>query len=105
MVLGLSLSSTTILVLVSPIIGEFQVNLVRNWKFDSQEFLDSVFRLDLILKRPAEVAQLVEHGTENAGVDSSILSLGTALYRPLSFVPEFLSRSHILPRFADIGFS
>jgi hypothetical protein len=25
----------------------------------------------------AEVAQLVEHGTENAGVDSSILSLGT----------------------------
>ena len=26
---------------------------------------------------PAEVAQLVEHGTENAGVDSSILSLGT----------------------------
>ena len=40
-------------------------------------FLDSFFWLDLILKRPAEVAQLVEHGTENAGVDSSILSLGT----------------------------
>ena len=27
----------------------------------------------------AEVAQVVEHGTENAGVDSSILSLGTFL--------------------------
>ena len=26
---------------------------------------------------PAEVAQVVEHGTENAGVDSSTLSLGT----------------------------
>ena len=26
---------------------------------------------------PAEVAQVVEHGTENAGVDSSSLSLGT----------------------------
>ena len=25
----------------------------------------------------AEVAQVVEHGTENAGVDSSSLSLGT----------------------------
>ena len=28
---------------------------------------------------PAEVAQVVEHGTENAGVDSSTLSLGTSL--------------------------
>ena len=28
---------------------------------------------------PAEVAQVVEHGTENAGVDSSSLSLGTFL--------------------------
>ncbi len=27
---------------------------------------------------PAEVAQVVEHGTENAGVDSSTLSLGTS---------------------------
>ena len=26
---------------------------------------------------PAEVAQVVEHGAENAGVDSSSLSLGT----------------------------
>ena len=31
----------------------------------------------------AEVAQLVEHGTENAGVDSSILSLGTTTANPL----------------------
>ena len=30
------------------------------------------------MNSPAEVAQLVEHGTENAGVDSSILSLGTS---------------------------
>ena len=28
----------------------------------------------------AEVAQVVEHGTENAGVDSSSLSLGTFLW-------------------------
>ena len=35
---------------------------------------------------PAEVAQLVEHGTENAGVDSSILSLGTSTPNPLYFV-------------------
>ena len=27
----------------------------------------------------AEVAQVVEHGTENAGVDSSSLSLGTII--------------------------
>ena len=30
---------------------------------------------------PAEVAQVVEHGTENAGVDSSSLSLGTFFER------------------------
>ena len=29
------------------------------------------------MEMPAEVAQVVEHGTENAGVDSSSLSLGT----------------------------
>jgi hypothetical protein len=29
------------------------------------------------IKLLAEVAQVVEHGTENAGVDSSSLSLGT----------------------------
>ena len=28
----------------------------------------------------AEVAQVVEHGTENAGVDSSSLSLGTFIW-------------------------
>ena len=32
---------------------------------------------DLIIGSTAEVAQVVEHGTENAGVDSSSLSLGT----------------------------
>jgi hypothetical protein len=32
---------------------------------------------DLIIDATAEVAQVVEHGTENAGVDSSSLSLGT----------------------------
>ena len=32
---------------------------------------------DSIIEMQAEVAQVVEHGTENAGVDSSSLSLGT----------------------------
>ena len=31
----------------------------------------------MIMDSTAEVAQVVEHGTENAGVDSSSLSLGT----------------------------
>ena len=31
----------------------------------------------MIIDATAEVAQVVEHGTENAGVDSSSLSLGT----------------------------
>ena len=34
---------------------------------------------DSIMELHAEVAQVVEHGTENAGVDSSSLSLGTFL--------------------------
>ena len=34
---------------------------------------------DSIIEVPAEVAQVVEHGTENAGVDSSSLSLGTTV--------------------------
>ena len=38
------------------------------------------------MNMPAEVAQLVEHGTENAGVDSSILSLGTTGHIPIYFV-------------------
>ena len=41
-----------------------------------------------MMNLPAEVAQLVEHGTENAGVDSSILSLGTAGANPLYFVAK-----------------
>ena len=35
---------------------------------------------DSIIKARAEVAQVVEHGTENAGVDSSSLSLGTTSF-------------------------
>jgi hypothetical protein len=42
----------------------------------------------------AEIAQLVEHATENCGVDSSILSLGTpAAQTPLSGCFDFLLRS------------
>ena len=37
----------------------------------------TVIAPDLIIEFTAEVAQVVEHGTENAGVDSSSLSLGT----------------------------
>ena len=44
---------------------------------------------------------MVEHGTENAGVDSSILSLGTRLYQSLSFVAKFPSKYLSSPRFAD----
>ena len=39
---------------------------------------------------PAEVAQVVEHGTENAGVDSSSLSLGTLLFPLLIFPLHWL---------------
>ena len=104
-VLGLPLSSTTNLALASPIIGEFQVNLVRNRKLGSQDFLDSLFRVHLILKRPAEVAQLVEHGTENAGVDSSILSLGTAAAKPRYFVAGIPSNCLSSSQFAGIACS
>lgn len=44
----------------------------------------------LIIDPTAEVAQVVEHGTENAGVDSSSLSLGTTY---LSFMPLLPHRS------------
>ena len=37
-----------------------------------------IFPADRIIRR-AEVAQLVEHATENRGVPSSILGLGTSL--------------------------
>ena len=47
-------------------------NKARTWK----SFLTvDVRRFDN--RTSAEVAQVVEHGTENAGVDSSSLSLGT----------------------------
>ncbi len=40
------------------------------------------------MKVQAEVAQVVEHGTENAGVDSSSLSLGTSFCFRICVVPE-----------------
>ena len=49
--------------------------------------LDIIRETNLIFKLLAEVAQLVEHGTENAGVDSSILSLGTTLHQVTSVTP------------------
>ena len=36
----------------------------------------------------AEVAQVVEHGTENAGVDSSRLSLGTTHFAAMVMGPR-----------------
>ena len=36
----------------------------------------------------AEVAQLVEHSAENAGVVSSILTLGTTIFIPLTWQPS-----------------
>ena len=48
----------------------------------------------------AEVAQVVEHGTENAGVDSSSLSLGTFLcfrgcyVRKWRRLPTFMVKSN-----------
>ena len=50
----------------------------------------------------AEVAQLVEHGTENAGVDSSILSLGTIVYQTSIFEAKPLNQSLSKPCFAEI---
>ena len=42
--------------------------------------LDSRWQVGFNICYPAEVAQVVEHGTENAGVDSSSLSLGTTQF-------------------------
>ena len=50
----------------------------------------------------AEVAQLVEHGTENAGVDSSILSLGTTVYQPSTFEAKMPGPCFPNPQIADI---
>ena len=38
----------------------------------------------MIIVTTAEVAQVVEHGTENAGVDSSSLSLGTTQFAAMA---------------------
>ena len=45
----------------------------------------TVTATDSIIKPRAEVAQVVEHGTENAGVDSSSLSLGTTSF-PVDYI-------------------
>ena len=55
--------------------------------------LDIIRETNLIFKLLAEVAQLVEHGTENAGVDSSILSLGTTLHK-VTFVTPIIGLRH-----------
>ena len=49
---------------------------MAEWGIRLSVFL-TVMGTDLIIDTTAEVAQVVEHGTENAGVDSSSLSLGT----------------------------
>ena len=45
---------------------------------------------------------MVEHGTENAGVDSSILSLGTSADIPLYFVAKNSDWSPSDSRLADV---
>ena len=56
----------------------------------------------MIIVTTAEVAQVVEHGTENAGVDSSSLSLGTITILPLNSVAKCLSAQPAILLFADI---
>ena len=46
---------------------------------NASEFLDTISGVGFNISLLAEVAQVVEHGTENAGVDSSSLSLGTTV--------------------------
>jgi hypothetical protein len=46
---------------------------------NASEFLDTASGVGFNISLLAEVAQVVEHGTENAGVDSSSLSLGTTV--------------------------
>ena len=45
---------------------------------------------------------MVEHGTENAGVDSSSLSLGTITILPLNSVAKRFSAQPAILLFADI---
>ena len=47
---------------------------------NASEFLDTISGVGFNISLLAEVAQVVEHGTENAGVDSSSLSLGTTQF-------------------------
>ncbi len=44
---------------------------------------------------------MVEHGTENAGVDSSSLSLGTTTTKPLDTVANLPLKGPTNTRFAD----
>ena len=53
---------------------------------------------DSIIEVPAEVAQVVEHGTENAGVDSSSLSLGTTVSFLIVFSFIGVSLTALKPR-------
>ena len=63
--------------------------------------LDSARGRAIIYVPPAEVAQVVEHGTENAGVDSSSLSLGTTFGSSRSFLLQAPNISPPVPCFVD----
>ncbi len=56
----------------------------------------------MIIDTTAEVAQVVEHGTENAGVDSSSLSLGTTCLFSCNSTSELASSFAAQLGFADI---
>ena len=71
---------------------------------NASEFLDTISGVGFNISLLAEVAQVVEHGTENAGVDSSSLSLGTTILSPAESVPKILPQHHLEPPFADISF-
>ena len=57
---------------------------LREWMARSLDFSLTILSqcLALLAMNRAEVAQLVEHSPEKAGVDSSILSLGTTFSLP-----------------------
>ena len=69
--------------------------------FPKRGRLDRLKGVALRLRSFAEVAQVVEHGTENAGVDSSSLSLGTIPLSPPYFVPSRPIPQPSFPLFAD----
>ena len=69
---------------------------------NASEFLDTASGVGFNISLLAEVAQVVEHGTENAGVDSSSLSLGTITLSPVGFVANSPVLRLANARFADI---